>query len=246
MGFGTSIEFYSPRPEAVFSMKILEDRYKTENTYLAAVARGDIEGAIKALANFRGFSGEDRIPEDRFRNRKNYLVVLNTLMRKAVEQGHVHPVHIDAVSSEFSRQIEGLISINQTTGFVQKMPRAYCELVNAYSTSGYSPVIRDVINVIEYHVQEPLSLNYLAGRFNINLSYLSTLFKRQTGETITGFINKRRLQLACVLLQDSALRIQEVAEQCGFLDINYFNRLFKRHYGQTPRDFRKDLRKPGG
>jgi YesN/AraC family two-component response regulator len=227
-------------------MKIIEERYKTENAYLAAIAKGNIEDAMKALVNFRGFAGEERIPEDRFRNRKNYLVVLNTLMRKAAEQGHVHPVHIDAVSSEFSRQIESLAAISQTTSFVHKMLRSYCELVNSYSTSGYSPVVRDVIDIIEYHIQEPLSLKYLANHFNINLSYLSTLFKRQTGETITGFINKRRLQLACVLLQNSALHIQEVAEQCGFLDINYFNRLFKRHYSQTPRDFRRGLRKSGG
>ncbi|MDR0375267.1 MAG: helix-turn-helix domain-containing protein [Treponema sp.] len=55
---------------------------------------------------------------------------------------------------------------------------------------------------------------------------------------------KRRIRLAGILLRDTASRIQEAAEQRGFLDINYFNRLFKRHYGKTPRDFRRELHKP--
>jgi AraC-like DNA-binding protein len=244
LNIGNSMEYY-PKQEAVFSMKILETRYKTENAYLAAITRGDGEGAIKALANFRGFSGEERIPKDRLRGLKNYLIVLNTLMRKAAEQGEVHPVHIDAVSSDYSREIEALTNISEITRIVQKMLFGYCELVNKYSMQGYTPVIRDVINFIEYHVQEPLSLHYLAERFNINPSYLSTLFKHETGETLTNFINNSRMRFVARLLRNPAIKIQDAAEKCGFLDINYFNRIFKRFYGKTPRDFRRDLNKPG-
>jgi YesN/AraC family two-component response regulator len=244
LNIGNSMEYY-PKQEAVFSMKILETRYKTENAYLAAVTRGDREGAIKALANFRGFSGEERIPKDRLRERKNYLIVLNTLMRKAAEQSEVHPVHIDAVSSDYSREIEALTNISEITRVVQKMLFGYCELVNKYSMQDYTPVIRDVINFIEYHIQEPLSLHYLAEHFNINPSYLSTLFKRETGETLTNFINNSRMRFVARLLRNPAIKIQDAAGKCGFLDINYFNRIFKRFYGKTPRDFRRDLNKPG-
>ncbi|MDR0376014.1 MAG: helix-turn-helix domain-containing protein [Treponema sp.] len=244
LGLGASGEFYTPKPEAVLSMKILEERYKNENAILEAIAEGNSDKALRALAGFRISFMENRIPSDRLRNTKNYLVILNTLARKAAEQGFVHPIHIDVVSSEFSREIEAASAVSELNSLAPKMLRGYCRLVKEYSMQNYTPVIRDIITVIEYHVQEPLSLHYLAARFNINPSYLSALFKRETGETITSFINNRRIRLAGILLRDTALRIQDAAEQCGFLDINYFNRLFKRHYGKTPRDFRRELHKP--
>jgi AraC-like DNA-binding protein len=60
--------------------------------------------------------------------------------------------------------------------------------------------------------------------------------------TLTDYINTKRLQRAVSLLRSSGNSIQEVAEQCGFLDMNYFSRLFKRYYGISPREFRKDQR----
>jgi AraC-like DNA-binding protein len=240
-GFGASGKPYNPKPEAILSMRILEKRYKNENAILEAITEGNDEKALKALSGFRVSFMENRIPSDQLRNIKNYLVVLNTLARKASEQGFVHPIHIDVVSSEFSREIEAASTGIELNTLPPKILRSYCRLVREYSMRGYSPVIRDVINIIEYHLQESLSLNYFATRFNINPSYLSVLFKRETGETLTVFINKRRIRLAGILLRDTSLQIQETAEQCGFLDINYFNRLFKRYYGQTPRDFRQDL-----
>jgi AraC-like DNA-binding protein len=242
-GFGASGKPYDPKPEAVLSMKILENRYKNENAILEAITEGNDEKALQALSGFTVSSVENRIPSDRLRNTKNYLIVLNTLARKASEQGFVHPIHIDVVSSEFSREIEAASSVIELNPLAPKILRGYCRLVREYSMRGYTPVIRDVINIIEYRLQEPLSLHYFAARFNINPSYLSVLFKRETGETLTAFINRRRIRLAGILLRDTSLQIQETAEQCGFLDINYFNRLFKRHYGQTPRDFRRDLSK---
>ncbi|MDR0707308.1 MAG: helix-turn-helix transcriptional regulator [Treponema sp.] len=245
LGLGASEEPYSPKPEAVLSMKILEERYKNENAILEAITEGNTKKALQALSGFRISFIENRIPSDPLRNIKNYLVILNTLVRKAAEQGYVHPIHIDVVSSEFSKEIEAASTAIELNPLAPKMVRGYCRLVREYSMRNYTPVIRDVVNVIEYHVQEPLSLHYLATRFNINPSYLSALFKRETGETITSFINNRRIRLAGILLQDTALHIQDAAEQCGFLDINYFNRLFKRHYGKTPRNFRRDLCKTG-
>jgi AraC-like DNA-binding protein len=59
--------------------------------------------------------------------------------------------------------------------------------------------------------------------------------------TLTEYINAKRLHQACSLLGSSDLRVQQVAYTCGFLDVNYFSRLFKRHYGQTPGEYRSSV-----
>jgi AraC-like DNA-binding protein len=78
----------------------------------------------------------------------------------------------------------------------------------------------------------------LAEQYHIDPSNLAHQFKREVGVSITSYINFRRLELAKSLL-GSGLYIQEIAEQCGFLDVNYFTRLFKRQFGIAPREYRK-------
>jgi AraC-like DNA-binding protein len=99
-------------------------------------------------------------------------------------------------------------------------------------------VVRNVINTVEFNLKEPLSLSILAGQLNIDPSNLSHHFTHEMGMTLTDFINLKRLEHARRLLSGSALYIQEIAEECGYQDVNYFIRLFKRKYGKTPREYR--------
>ena len=73
-----------------------------------------------------------------------------------------------------------------------------------------------------------------------NASYLSNLFKRETGITLTNFINQQKIRLAAQYLKESQLSIAQVSERVGIQDVNYFTRVFKKHMGVTPSDFRKN------
>ena len=78
---------------------------------------------------------------------------------------------------------------------------------------------------------------------NENACYLSTLFRRECGCTLTEYVNRRRIDRALALLRDSDQRIQEIAEACGFSDVNYFICLFKRQTGVTPGQYRAQQRR---
>ena len=90
-------------------MKILEERYDEENSLIQAVAKGQTHKAEAFVNGFNMQGIEHRIP-DRLRNVKNYMIILNTLLRKAAESADVHPIHIDKLSSEFAHRIEQLTS----------------------------------------------------------------------------------------------------------------------------------------
>ncbi|MBQ6989418.1 MAG: helix-turn-helix transcriptional regulator, partial [Clostridia bacterium] len=73
-----------------------------------------------------------------------------------------------------------------------------------------------------------------------NASYLSDLFHRETGKTITEYVTELRMNHAAALLQKTTLQIQTVAQHCGISDVNYFSKLFKKQYLVTPRQYRAE------
>ena len=87
-----------------------------------------------------------------------------------------------------------------------------------------------------------LSLNSLAEALTLSPSYLSDLFHRETGPTLYQYINEQRMRLAAELLDSTALQIQTIAQHCGVLDVQYFSKLFKKHIGMTPKEYRKRSR----
>ena len=119
------------------------------------------------------------------------------------------------------------------------MFHAYCRLVRKKSLKGYSPPVQKAIALIDADLSGSLNLRTLAHSLNISSSYLSSLFKKETGQTLTDYIASRRMDLARHLLSRTKLQVQTVAQYCGISDVNYFSKLFKRHHGATPREYRQ-------
>lgn len=223
--------------EALLSMRLLEERYATETKLIQAVSQGQTHKAEMMLNNFTRLQMEQRTT-DILRNRKNYTVILNTLLRKAAEAGAVHPLHIDSLSSRFAKKIEAAVSIASIDGLCKEMVHKYCLLVKNHSMKGYSLLVRKVLTMIDADLTADLSLRAQAELLNVNSSYLSTLFKKETGATLTEYVNKKRVEHAIFLLNTTNLQIQSIAQHCGIPDVNYFTKTFKKYIGKTPKEYR--------
>ncbi len=228
--------------ETVLGMKIMEERYDMENALLSAVSMGDLHKVKDLLADFATFPFEKRL-DDPLRNLKNFSIVMNTLLRKAVEQGGVHPLYIDRLSTSFAVKIEQVPDLPALHELMDGMYHDYCRLVQKHAAGRYSPPVRRVVMMIDDSLSEDLSLSALAARQNMNASYLSALFKRETGKTVTEYVNEKRMALAAKLFRSTSLQIQAVALHCGILDVQYFSKLFKRHFGRTPKEYQRENRK---
>jgi AraC-like DNA-binding protein len=238
---GDSLAEYSPKQDDSLSFHLIENLYHDEDAFLDTIKAGDTRRALQCMAKLRQYRPPQRTPQ-KIRDGKDYLLVMNTLARKTVQNSSVHPMHIHTVSTTFAQKIEAAERESELLSISETMIRSYCSLVQKYSLQKYSEVVRNVINFVEFNLKEPLSLNLLAGQFNIVPAYLSRHFAAETGMTLTSFINMKRLEHARHLLNGSAMYIEEVAEYCGYQDMNYFIRLFKRKYGKTPKKYRDEVR----
>ncbi len=241
----TSIgEVFLPAPnqesseETLVTMQILEKRYETEQLLIQAVSNGQVHKAELYLSNLSSRQYEQRT-NNPTRNLQNYAIVLNTILRKAVENAAVHPLHIDSISSQFSRKIEAVTSESHCSNLIKEMVRKYCLLVKNHSLKGYSLLIRKVIARIDFDLTADLSLKTQAQLLNVNPSYLSTLFKKETGSTLTEYVNRKRIEHALLLLNSTDMQIQMIAQYCGIADVNYFTKTFKKIVGKTPKEYRE-------
>lgn len=231
------------KEEPFLSMEILEERYGIENMLIQAVSQGQTHKAEMLLHTSAMSNYEQRIT-DPIRNIKNYMIILNTLLRKAAETEAVHPLNIDTLSSEFARKIERITSESSADALRYDMVRKYCLLVKNHSLKGYSLLIRKVLTRIEADLTTDLSLKALADHLNVNPSYLSTLFKKETGTTLTEYVNRKRIEHGILLLNTTCMQIQSIAQYCGIPDVNYFTKLFKKYIGKTPKEYRDDINTP--
>jgi len=76
---------------------------------------------------------------------------------------------------------------------------------------------------------------------HVNASYLSRVFKQETGSNIKDYIWELRLKRACELLRRPDIRINEIGMQLGFQTPSYFSYFFKKGTGKTPREYRDGL-----
>lgn len=220
----------------------IEERYLFENQCIQAVRQGNQAMIDQLLSCDSGIRPIPRLA-DSLRDYKNYMVIFNTLLRKAAEQSAVHPVYLDQLSSKFAKKIEALTTVTDHS-LEQEMLHKYCLLVRNYSVKGYSPIIQKTLNQINLNLTSDLSLKTLSEMSNISAGYLSTLFKKETGMTLTDYVNKKRIDHALLLLNATNLQIQTIAAHCGINDMNYFTRIFKKFMGMTPKKYRDIISRP--
>lgn len=228
--------------EYVFSynMRQMEARYAYENEILDAVASGHSHRAELFFPKTKKNILDNRF-KDTLRNTKNYLIIMNTLCRKAAEKGGVHPLYLNRLSSQYAQEIESHTHIDDVTAFMRNIFKDYCKMVKNHNTKNYSILVQDAILYIESNLESDLSLHTLAKYNNVTPSYLSTLFKRETGITLTSFVTEKRISLAKHLLHTTNMQVQNVAQECGILDVQYFSKVFKKYTGKSPKEYRESL-----
>jgi len=97
----------------------------------------------------------------------------------------------------------------------------------------------DIRAHIDRHYGEPISLDALAQRFFVSKEHLSRAFKSQTGENLSDYVVRKRMDKAMELIAENKLSIKHVAKLTGYEDVAYFYKVFKKQHGLTPGEVRR-------
>jgi len=101
--------------------------------------------------------------------------------------------------------------------------------------------IGKVTEYIHMHYHEQITLETIAEIFYINFSYLSRIFKAETGDSFTRFLTNIRIEKAKQLMLNENLKAQQIAEMVGYDNANYFSKIFRKTTGYSPTDYRNSI-----
>lgn len=154
---------------------------------------------------------------------------------------NTEPVQINTLKSVYDDLSRILC---QEISFGAGMKLVGCIEKNVSTTHDEAQAVALVRAYVEDNYEGNLSLSGLAGKVYLNPSYLSRLFKRETGMTLVHFINLTRMSKATELLATTNMKVSDVAARTGYESPSYFNQAFKKYTGCSPMEYRSNqLRK---
>lgn len=217
-----------------------QDQLRQGLLLMDAIAAGDSGQAMISLGHLEGYTPSQIFPESHL-NMKNQAAEINSICKYIICATHkVHPQYVLQVYKTYALQLRAADTPQAISQLTRQMVLSYCNCIRGNTLNAYSSLVRQVIEHIHLNVRSPLSLHALSADFHVNASYLSNLFRKETGLTLTEYINRYRVERSLPLLQFTQMSLAQVSESVGFLDENYYARIFKRIMGMPPKAFRKD------
>ena len=107
----------------------------------------------------------------------------------------------------------------------------------------YSACIRAMVETIHNEYGKHLGMDLFAGKYKMAPEYLSTLFAKETGKTFSNYLKEVRMQKAKQLLEETDMKIYEIACQTGYPDQKYFSKVFKEYAGVSAKQYVSSLKK---
>ena len=104
--------------------------------------------------------------------------------------------------------------------------------------SAGSFIVKNALEYIEQHYTEKFTLTELADKMYVSQWHLSKLLNKHTKKSFSELLNETRVRQAKRLLKDPSLRVGDVAEMVGFLDIAHFSRVFKKYTNMSANEYR--------
>lgn len=225
----TSVTWYQ---EQVIDKEIFFYPVEIEQLMLSNIRNGNLAQATKTFKNII---------------QKNFQA---TKINRSLEQlliSRIKATLLLAIDDVYSNTEKRIDAINSVITLPEPIPREsfeqfcieliedLCERVNKRKIENENELIQAIIQFIEQNYVNPeMSLLLVASQFQMSDSYLSTYFKKQTGENFINYIEKKRLELSCEYLVTEKYTIEEISAMVGYTSVHSFRRAFKRHYGLTP------------
>ncbi|MGO4495046.1 helix-turn-helix domain-containing protein [Paenibacillus sp. 2RAB27] len=131
-------------------------------------------------------------------------------------------------------------TLSELEEWMIEVVRAILALKQEYKIPEKKDVIAEIKDYVAAHYDESIGLAELSARFFLNPYYLSQLFKQKTGDTYLNYLTQIRINKSKELLEKTELKVYEICQMVGYVDTQYFSRLFEKITGIKPSEYRKN------
>ena len=203
------------------------------------VKNGDLKSLEIGKRMFEGPT-TGHLSDDPLKNYQFLFVASITLACRFCIEGGMPTEEAFNLSDLYIRQMEKCSTVDEIFVLHDEMFRDYTTRMQAIRRK--EAFSRPVIRCMEYignHLQEPLTVRRLSEKLEISGSYLSTVFRKETGVAVSEYIRRMRVDTAKSLLQYTEFSCLEIAEYLCFSSDCHFSQVFRKYTGQTPREYRK-------
>lgn len=156
-------------------------------------------------------------------------------LRLYIRGNYTGPMSLSIYNNENYRCINHLLDV-RGTGDWQRFLLPFLGPTASHSANGY---VTAAIRYIHSHYTQKLAVAEIAAHVHLHPSYLSSLFRKQTGNSVGDYIIFYRLMMAKNMLINTPMNVESIALANGFYDIQHFSRVFKARVGLSPLAFRK-------
>ncbi len=206
--------------------------------FLAQVETGDYKKLEELLrGEFRKlqFSGKNYSPVCYF---DLVLIYANLFKEKCIEHDYYNKAMAEKLT-ELNMRIDSVKSIEELLKITLQYLKESVELMVEERRERSTRPVRVIREYLDKHYMEEINLNQLSELVEMNASYVSSIFKKETGMSYSEYLTDLRIEKAKGLLVDTSDSIEVIAEKVGYHQARYFSRQFSKMVGLKPFEYRK-------
>lgn len=222
-----------------------QSSYDFERNLYRLIELGDTNRLRMFLEKTHDFPSEGKMARTPLRHAKNITIGIT---EKAGLLGAI-PAGVDVervyqLMNLYILECEQMQTIDEVRRLQYIMLMDFCQRAGAARLpKGISAEIRQCMNYIQSHTNGPLAIADVAAQVHRSSSYLMRRFKTETGIKVGDYITKCKLEEACDLLVYGERSLAEISAYLGYSSQSYFQNVFKKQYGITPMQYRKQSQK---
>ncbi|MEF3304874.1 helix-turn-helix transcriptional regulator [Paenibacillus sp. GYB003] len=224
-----------PFREETGNKPLLPSDPNMEKALEIALQTGDCEKATEALEKLWAMSGI-MAAESADDVQENIMYFGALLIRIMQQQGWPFK---ELAGDDFALffNLQALGRKEQIHALLVRVVQRAAEYVHKQRMSVSHQIVKQLLGIVEEEMDQDISLHQVADRLYVNSSYLSRLFKQETGKSFSAYVIERKMERAKAALQAGA-KISEAAAMVGYHDGSYFTRVFRKYWGVTPGEVR--------
>jgi len=193
----------------------------------------------------------DEMLDNRFRQFAQSYISYENIKSKSLKWVILAIAHLEQMGIDLSDNKQSIlnpyteIEKYETTDDIRRwLGHLFTEFIDSiasYKNVRYKNIVAVAIKYIHEHYSEEIRLEDISAQVFVTPNYFSRIFKEETGQHFTEWLNKYRVEKAKILLKDVSAKIYEVAERVGYNDYKYFTHIFKKATGLTPKEYRNQM-----